>query len=85
MIYPLQTPLPLKSGDLLRVIAPSGRLRQETALAQGIEIWRKHGYRVKIAADITDGWGYLAGTDAARRAQLAAAWHDPSRTCAKWP
>jgi muramoyltetrapeptide carboxypeptidase len=77
MIYPSQTPLPIKSGDLLRVIAPSGRLREGTALERGIEIWRKQGYRVEISTDITDGWGYLAGTDAARRAQLAAAWCDP--------
>jgi muramoyltetrapeptide carboxypeptidase len=77
MIYPSQTPLPLKSGDLLRVIAPSGRLREGTALARGIEIWRERGYRVEISTDVTDGWGYLAGTDAARRAQLATAWHDP--------
>ena len=77
MIYPLQTPLPLKSGDLLRVIAPSGRLREGTALVRGIEIWRARGYRVEVSADVIDGWGYLAGTDAARRAQLAAAWKDP--------
>ena len=77
MIYPLQTPLPLKSGDLLRVIAPSGRLREGTALDRGIEIWREHGYRVETSPDLTDGWGYLAGTDAARRAQLAMAWSDP--------
>jgi muramoyltetrapeptide carboxypeptidase len=77
MIYPLQTPLPLKSGDLLRVIAPSGRLREGTALERGIEIWRKQGYRVEISPDVTDGWGYLAGTDATRRAQLATAWDDP--------
>jgi muramoyltetrapeptide carboxypeptidase len=77
MIYPLQTPLPLKSGDLLRVIAPSGRLREGTALERGIEIWRERGYRVEISADVQDEWGYLAGTDAARRAQLATAWHDP--------
>ena len=77
MIYPSQTPLPLKSGDLLRVIAPSGRLREGTALDRGIKIWREQGYRVEISPDITDGWGYLAGTDATRRAQLAIAWSDP--------
>jgi muramoyltetrapeptide carboxypeptidase len=77
MIYPLQTPLPLKSGDLLRVIAPSGRLREGTALERGIEIWRNQGYRVEVSADVIDGWGYLAGTDAARRGQLGLAWHDP--------
>jgi muramoyltetrapeptide carboxypeptidase len=77
MIHPDQTPLPLKSGDLLRVIAPSGRLRERTALDRGIQVWRDRGYRVEVSEQVTDGWGYLAGTDAARRSQLAAAWNDP--------
>jgi muramoyltetrapeptide carboxypeptidase len=77
MIHPNQTPLPLKSGDLLRVIAPSGRLRERTALDRGIQVWRDRGYRVEVSEQVTDGWGYLAGTDAARRSQLAAAWNDP--------
>ncbi len=77
MIHPDQTPLPLKSGDLLRVIAPSGRLRERTALDRGIKIWRDHGYRVEVSEQVADGWGYLAGTDADRRSQLAAAWDDP--------
>jgi muramoyltetrapeptide carboxypeptidase len=78
MIEPCQTPLPLKSGDLLRVVAPSGRLRDRSALDRGIEIWRAHGYRVEVTEDIAaTAWGYLAGTDAVRREQLAAAWADP--------
>jgi muramoyltetrapeptide carboxypeptidase len=77
MIHPDQTPLPLKSGDLLRVIAPSGRLRERTALDRGIKIWRDRGYRVEVSEQVTEGWGYLAGTDAARRSQLASAWDDP--------
>jgi muramoyltetrapeptide carboxypeptidase len=77
MIHPDQTPLPLKSGDLLRVIAPSGRLRERTALDRGIQIWRDRGYRVEVSDQVTDGWGYLAGTDATRRSQLAAAWNNP--------
>lgn len=77
MIHSCQTPLPLKSGDLLRVVAPSGRLRERTKLDRGIKIWRDRGYRVEVAAEVTDEWGYLAGTDTARRAQLAAAWEDP--------
>jgi muramoyltetrapeptide carboxypeptidase len=77
MIYPDQTPLPLKSGDLLRVIAPSGKLRERAALDLGIQIWRDRGYRVEVSEQVTAGWGYLAGTDSARRSQLAAAWEDP--------
>jgi muramoyltetrapeptide carboxypeptidase len=77
MLEPDRTPPPLQSGDLLRVIAPSGRLRERTALDRGVQIWRDRGYRVEVAPDVTAAHGYLAGTDTARRTQLAAAWLDP--------
>ncbi|MEH2143595.1 S66 peptidase family protein [Nostoc sp.] len=70
-------PLPLKPGDLLRVIAPSGALREFEAFEQSVEIWRSRGYRVEITPQIDDQCGYLAGTDENRRHQLAAAWQDP--------
>ncbi|MBE9030057.1 LD-carboxypeptidase [filamentous cyanobacterium LEGE 11480] len=72
-----QLPPPLQPGDLLRVIAPSGALRERAALDQGVEIWRSRGYRVEFVAGYGDRWGYLAGTDAARRAQLQTALTDP--------
>ncbi|MEH1935955.1 MAG: LD-carboxypeptidase [Nostoc sp.] len=68
---------PLKPGDLLRIIAPSGALREFEALGRSVEIWRSRGYRVEISPQIDDKWGYLAGTDETRRQQLAAAWQDP--------
>ncbi|MEA5619606.1 LD-carboxypeptidase [Cronbergia sp. UHCC 0137] len=70
-------PDPLKPGDLLKVIAPSGTLRERQSFEQGIEIWRSRGYNVEISPNINDRWGYLAGTDAHRTQQLAAAWQDP--------
>ncbi|MBD2625966.1 S66 peptidase family protein [Trichormus variabilis] len=70
-------PPPLQPGDLLRVIAPSGALREFEAFNQSVEICKSHGYRVKISDRIDDRFGYLAGTDAHRRHQLAAAWQDP--------
>jgi muramoyltetrapeptide carboxypeptidase len=73
----LQTPAPLKTGDLLRVISPSGRLREGSAFDRGVEIWRSRGYRVEVSKSVTAEWGYLAGDDALRRAELAAAWQDP--------
>jgi muramoyltetrapeptide carboxypeptidase len=76
-IEPLQTPLPLKTGDLLRVISPSGRLREGSAFDRGVEIWRDRGYCVEVSESVTAEWGYLAGNDALRRAELAAAWQDP--------
>jgi muramoyltetrapeptide carboxypeptidase len=77
MIYPCLPPTPLQAGDLLRVIAPSGRLREQAAFLAGVEIWRNQGYRVQIDDDGSSGWGYLAATDDQRRASLAAAWADP--------
>ncbi len=70
-------PPPLKPGDLLRVIAPSGALRELTTFDRGVEIWRSRGYRVEVIPQINDRWGYLAGNDENRRHHLASAWHDP--------
>jgi muramoyltetrapeptide carboxypeptidase len=70
-------PPPLSPGDLLRVVAPSGALREFATFEQGVEIWRSHGYRVEVILEIDDKWGYLAGKDETRRNQLAAAWQDP--------
>ncbi|MDV2993364.1 MAG: putative murein peptide carboxypeptidase [Chroococcidiopsis sp. SAG 2025] len=72
-----QPPPPLKPGDLLKVIAPSGALREMAAFDKGIEIWRSRGYQVKVSPTIDDTFGYLAGTDASRRQQLLDAWQDP--------
>ncbi len=73
----LLIPQPLQPGDLLRVIAPSGALREIEALQRGVEIWRKRGYRVEVIPEIEDRWGYLAGNDEKRRNHLATAWQDP--------
>lgn len=77
-IDPSQTPPPLQSGDLLYVIAPSGRLTSRISLDRGLEIWRARGYRVAEVGDLATTWGYLAGDDRSRRSQLAAAWADPN-------
>lgn len=70
-------PPPLQPGDRLLVIAPSGALRELDALQKGVEIWRSRGYQVELSPGYDRRWGYLAGTDAERRSQLAAALNDP--------
>ncbi len=83
MLFPLPSPLPcplpapLRPGDLLRVIAPSGALREFEAFNRGVEIWRSRGYRVELTPGYDDRWGYLAGTDGDRRQQLLTALKDP--------
>jgi muramoyltetrapeptide carboxypeptidase len=74
---PCAFPPPLHPGDQLRVIAPSGALREFSAFHQGVEVWRRRGYQVELTEGYDDRCGYLAGTDEARRAQLETALHDP--------
>jgi muramoyltetrapeptide carboxypeptidase len=76
-MYPCQPPPPLHPGDLLRVIAPSGTLRELERFQKGVEVWRSRGYRVELAPGFDDRWGYLAGTDRHRRQQLVDALKDP--------
>lgn len=66
----------LQPGDLLRVIAPSGAMREFEAFYQGVEIWRSRGYRVEMDK-IEARCGYLAGIDSDRSHQLQDAWNDP--------
>lgn len=72
-----QLPPPLQPGDLLRVIAPSGALREFEAFHKGLEIWRSRGYKIELQSNWDTREGYLAGTDSERRQQLAEAWKDP--------
>lgn len=72
-----QLPPPLKPGNLLRVITPSGTLREFEAFQKGVEIWRSRGYRVELQPNWDAREGYLAGNDSMRRRQLADAWQDP--------
>jgi len=74
----ISIPPPLKPGDRLRVIAPSGALRELDAFQKGIEIWQTRGYQIELSPGYDQRWGYLAGTDAERRSQLAAAITDPN-------
>ncbi|MEB3337117.1 MAG: LD-carboxypeptidase [Leptolyngbyaceae bacterium] len=76
-MQPCLPPSPLKPGDLLRVIAPSGALREGNAFEQGVNLWQARGYRVESSPGLDQRWGYLAGSDAHRRQQLATAWSDP--------
>lgn len=68
---------PLKPGDRLRVITPSGALRESERFEKGLDIWRSRGYQIELSAGYNRQWGYLAGEDQHRRQQLAEALNDP--------
>lgn len=70
-------PPPLKPGDLLCVISPSGGLQASEKFEEGVAVWRDRGYRVERAAGYDARWGYLAGKDDGRRQQLLSALQNP--------
>lgn len=74
---PCRRPDPLQPGDLLWAIAPSGTLRETEAFQRGVDLWRSQGYQVELSPGFDGRWGYLAGPDDQRRAQLLNALKDP--------
>ncbi|MEV1076131.1 S66 peptidase family protein [Micromonospora parva] len=66
----------LSPGDRVRVVSPGGT-PNPTAMARGIEILRGWGLEVELGANVFARYGYLAGTDAQRLADLNAAFNDP--------
>ncbi|MGF1512865.1 MAG: LD-carboxypeptidase [Elainellaceae cyanobacterium] len=69
---------PLRPGDRLTVIAPSGVLQERQAFEAGVALWRAQGYEIGLTPGYDQGWGYLAGSDRHRRDQLRRAMTDPS-------
>jgi muramoyltetrapeptide carboxypeptidase len=65
----------LRPGDRVRVIAPAGV--PDARLARGIQVLESIGLVVEPGAHLYDRYGYLAGTDEARLADLNAAFTDP--------
>lgn len=67
----------LKTGDSVTVVATSGALKELDAFEKGLDVWRSHGYRIKLGSNWNSHYGYLAGTDTQRRQALLEAWEDP--------
>jgi muramoyltetrapeptide carboxypeptidase len=68
-------PPPVRPGDLVRVIAPSGPF-DRTLFFRGLA-WLAQHYEVAWSRDILERRGYLAGSDERRLAELNAALRDP--------
>ncbi|MFK3984324.1 LD-carboxypeptidase [Micromonospora sp. NPDC050397] len=66
----------LAPGDRVRVVAP-GRTPTPALMNRGIEILRGWGLEVELGEHVFARYGYLAGTDAQRLADLNSAFADP--------
>ncbi len=73
-------PPPLRTGDRVAVVAPSGPVDPER-VERGCTVLRNLGLDVVVGKHALDrspaGLGYLAGADADRAADLQDAWCDP--------
>jgi len=66
-----------RPGDTVAVVAPSGPPDSER-LARGVRVLEGLGLKVVVGAHALDRDRYLAGSDAARAADLLDAWCDPA-------
>ncbi|WCL55243.1 S66 peptidase family protein [Gimibacter soli] len=70
-------PKRLKRGDTVAIVAPSGVLWEKTNLPLATESLAAMGLKSKVFPHAMDRYGYLAGTDENRAADLMAAFRDP--------
>ena len=68
-------PAPLEPGDVVAVVAPSGRFPAGD-LWRGLA-WLRSRYRLRIDPGVFECDGYLAGSDERRRVELDRALRDP--------
>jgi muramoyltetrapeptide carboxypeptidase len=68
----------LKPGQRVALVAPAGPLHDHDDLTRGQELCRALGFEPVLGANAGRRYGYLAGTDEERLADLNAALADPS-------
>ncbi|MGW4956086.1 S66 peptidase family protein [Nonomuraea sp. NPDC004186] len=66
----------LMSGDRVRVVSPASPPNPDL-VAAGVELLTSWGLRVELAEHAFDQWGYMAGHDEERAADLNDAFRDP--------
>src|SRR3954464_628925 len=66
----------LQKGDTIGIISPSGPYR-DGQLEKALPFLEKLGLNYKFGKNIGKRWGYLAGTDEERLADLHAMFADP--------
>ena len=66
----LAPPPPLRAGESVRLVAASSALGDPACLEQGVALLEAWGLQVERPFDPARRWGYLAGDDRQRRADL---------------
>jgi muramoyltetrapeptide carboxypeptidase len=71
-------PKALKAGDRVGLAAPSGSLKDPAQADKAVAMLRRLGFEVAEGPCCRESYGYLAGGDASRAAELNAFFADPS-------
>jgi muramoyltetrapeptide carboxypeptidase len=74
---PLIKPARLPQGGTLGLVAPATVIRQDEKLEKTLAVFKEAGFRVKTGVNARQQFGYLAGTDQERAADLMAMFTDP--------
>jgi muramoyltetrapeptide carboxypeptidase len=70
-------PEALAAGDLLGLIAPSGCVRGPDQVERAVVAFERMGFQVKVGESCRSAYGYLAGEDTLRAADVNAFFADP--------
>ncbi len=75
----IRKPLPLSPGDLIGVISPASPPKPEKVeqYQKGLDYLRALGYQILEGAHVLDQYGYLAGMDADRAADINDMFRNP--------
>ncbi len=65
-----QQPTCLEAGMTLGVVAPSSQPLEWSRVQRGMQVLERLGFRLERAAHVHDAYGYLAGRDGDRAADL---------------
>jgi muramoyltetrapeptide carboxypeptidase len=71
-------PIALKTGDRVAVVSTAGPVADKKALEAGLARLKKWGLKPDVGKHALESFGFLAGPDAGRKADLQAAIGDPA-------
>src|SRR5215510_14358962 len=75
--HPVVRPPALRAGDCIGLAAPASGFKEEEFYA-GVRVLQDLGFRVHYTPRVFEQYRYLAGSDAARAAELQALFADPT-------
>jgi len=70
-------PRRLKAGDLIGIVSPASTILDPSRIQRGVAYLERLGYRTVVGEHVLKTYGYLAGTDEERAADLHAMFRNP--------